>query len=193
MGPWLRLAGAPGSADTGPSQADTAQPAGCSWRIRTGSRDGRRLQPGQLRGRPWSLQESDKRQPQPLGSQGQPGAAIRTNERGSRAASPSALYKISKENVGDLALGAAVILRCAHSLLLSASEYQYTARRSNSHNHPISRTIWMLNILSHCPSITIYPTSYDIFGIQIASLRLLLASGGNSKILRQLMSHHIYF
>lgn len=37
LGPGLRLGGAPGSAGTGPSRAGIARPAGCSWRIQTGS------------------------------------------------------------------------------------------------------------------------------------------------------------
>lgn len=63
----LRLGRAPGSAGTGPSQAGSAPPAGCSWRIQTGNRAGMRPQPGQLQGQLWSLWEGDKRQLSPRG------------------------------------------------------------------------------------------------------------------------------
>lgn len=80
MGPRLRLRGVPGSADTGPSPAGTAQPAGYSWRIQTGSGAGMRLQPGQPQDRPWSLWKRDKRQQVPRGVGNQAGAEIRMGE-----------------------------------------------------------------------------------------------------------------
>lgn len=74
----FRLGRAPGSADTGPFQADSAPPAGCSWRIQTGNRAARRPQPGQLQGQPWSLWEDDKR-PSVPGESTQPRAVIRSD------------------------------------------------------------------------------------------------------------------